>query len=353
MKPTVPGRLHAQALDHPRFGMAAAAVGHLGCVQSQLYDMSLWAVGRRMDGATLDDLRQAFDRGEVLRTHVLRPTWHLVAPADVHWLQSLTGPRVRRLLEATSRTIGLTADVLDRGVAVVVETLGDGRPRTRRELATGLAESGLPTSGQAVAHIMMSAEIDALVASGPVAGKQHTYRLLEPRPEGRSRDELLAEVARRYARGHGPFRDRDLAWWTSLTLTDSRRAVELGSLRPVDVDGARHWTLDEPAASEVPTVMLLPNFDEYVSYARDPDDYRSIDTSTDDVMRATGLVFVAGRLAGSWTRNVSATGVTIDVRLHVRVTASLRRGLEAECEAFGRFVGREPALRIVDERLAP
>ncbi|MET0822279.1 MAG: winged helix DNA-binding domain-containing protein [Aeromicrobium sp.] len=347
MRP-VDGRLHAQLLDGPRLGSLVEVVRHLGCVQSQLHDMALWGVARRLPDATLADLQRSFDAGDVVRTHVLRPTWHLIAPDDLHWLQALTEPRVRRLLETTNRSIGLSSDVVERGSAVVVEALADGRPRTRRELAEVLAASGLVLSGQAVAHVVMNAEIDAAIVSGPMTGKQHTYRLVEPRPVERSRDELLAEVARRYAAGHGPVRDRDLAWWTSLTLTDSRRAIELGELRPVDVDGVTHWTLDGPVASEVPSVMLLPNFDEYISYARDPDDYAGIAGASGEVMRATGLLFVDGRLAGSWTRTLSARTVTIDVRPAVPMTASTRRGVQSEADAFGKFVEREPRLRIGD-----
>jgi hypothetical protein len=302
-----------------------------------------------LPATTLAELQRSFDAGDVVRTHVLRPTWHLVAPDDLPWLQALTGPRVRRLIETTNRSIGLSSAVVDRGAALVVEALADGRPRTRRELADVLAASGLDLSGQAVAHVVMSAEIDAAIASGPLSGRQHTYRLVEPRPVG-PRDELLAQAARRYAAGHGPIRDRDrdLAWWTSLTLADSRRAIGLGELRPVDVDGVTHWTIDEPGHAEAPDVMLLPNFDEYISYARDPDDYTGIAARSGEVMRATGLVFVRGRLAGSWTRTLSARTVAIDVRTAARATASLRRGVQAEADAFGRFVGREARVLIGD-----
>jgi hypothetical protein len=343
----VDGRLHAQSLDGPRLGSLVEVVRRLGCVQAQLHDMALWGVARRLSETTLAELQRSFDAGDVVRTHVLRPTWHLVAPDDLHWLQTLTGPRVRRLLEATNRSIGLSPDVVDRGAATVVETLADGRPRTRRELADVLAASGLDLTGQAVAHVVMSAEIDGAIASGPMTGKQHTYRLVEPRPVG-PRDELLAEVARRYAAGHGPVRDRDLAWWTGLTLTDSRRAIDLGELRPVDIDGVTHWTLDDPVPSEAPAVMLLPNFDEYISYDRDADDYAGIAGMGGEVMRATGLLFVDGRLAGSWTRALAARTVTIEVRTAARVTASLRSGLQAEADAFGRFVDREARLRLGD-----
>lgn len=345
VKPTLPGRLHAQALDAPRFDSARDVVRHLGCVQSQLHDMALWSVARRTHGLTLADLQAAFARGEFWRTHVLRPTWHFVDPDDLHWLLALTGPRVERLIRSTNRTIGLTDDVVARGVTVLLEALADGRAHTRADLATALAASGLDITGQAVAHVVMQAEVDALVVNGPMRGKQHTYRLLEPRSVP-GRDDLLAQVARRYARGHGPFRDHDLAWWTSLTLTESRRAIELADLAPLDVDGVAHWRLDEPVEADVPAAWLLSNFDEYVSYAREPDDYAMFAGTVNDVMRGSGLLMVRGRLAGTWTRTVTARTVRIDVTPSAHVTKSTLRAIEQEAAAFGRFVDREPELVI-------
>lgn len=345
MKPTIPGRLHAQGLDAPRFDSARDVVRHLGCVQSQLHDMALWSVARRTRDLTLADLQAAFARGEFWRTHVLRPTWHFVDPDDLHWLLALTGPRVERLIRSTNRTIGLTDDVVARGVTVLLEALADGRAHPRADLAAALAASGLDITGQAVAHVVMQAEVDALVVNGPMRGKQHTYRLLEPRSVP-GRDDLLADVARRYARGHGPFRDHDLAWWTSLTLTESRRAIELADLAPLDVDGVAHWRLDEPVEADVPAAWLLSNFDEYVSYAREPDDYAMFAGTVHDVMRGSGLLMVRGRLAGTWTRTVAARTVRIDVTSSTHVTKSTLRAIEQEAAAFGRFVDREPELVI-------
>jgi hypothetical protein len=197
-----------------------------------------------------------------------------------------------------------------------------------------------------MAHVLMSAEIDALVVNGPLRGKQHTYRLLPPAPPVPPRDDLLAEIARRYGRGHGPFRDRDLAWWSSLTLTDSRLAIERGGLRPTTLAGETHWIIDEPVEADVPPVVLLSNFDEYISYARDPDDYAGFDGTVEEMMRGAGLLLVDGRLAGRWSRTVSARRVVVEVVSTPRVTAVLLRGLEREAAAFGRFLDREAEVRL-------
>jgi hypothetical protein len=310
--------------------------------------MALWAVACRTVDLTLVDLQAAFDRGDFLRTHVLRPTWHFVAADDLPWLLALTAPRIARLMASANSAIGLDAARLDRTAEVIVQALADGRPRTRTELGDALAAAGHELRGQALAHSVMHAEINRLVANGPLRGKQHTYVALAPPAVDPPRDELLARVARRYGQGHGPFRDKDLAWWTSLTLTDSRRAIELGGLRPLDVDGVTHWTVEDPVRADVPRALLLANFDEYVSYARDPDDYGSFDGSAEDVLRGTGLLMVDGRLAGTWSRTLTATTVDITLDRHRPLTREVLAAVEVEVARFGRFVGREPRLRTAD-----
>lgn len=341
MKPVI-GRLHAQGLDHPRFDSASAVVHHLGAVQAQLPDLAMWAVGRRTTGLTLADLQREFARGDILRTHVLRPTWHFVAPDDIGWLLALTAPRIARLIAATNRGIGVTEEHMDRGARTIAAAVSADRPLTRAELAAHLAEAGLPHHGQALAHLVMHAEIHALIVNGPMRGKQHTYVPLTARPVDLTRDQLLAAAAVRYGRGHGPFRAKDLAWWTSLTLTDSRRAIQLADLPLMTIAGEPYAYVDPPEDRETPRAMLLPNYDEYISYARDAADYAVFAGSPVDIMRGAGLLMVDGHLAGLWSRSISATTLTIHITTSHRVTASLRRAIHAEAARFGAFVDREP-----------
>lgn len=340
MKPTIPGRLHAQGLAPTRFETARDVVHHLCCVQSQMPDMSLWGVGRRTTGLTIGDVRDAFAQGEFIRTHVLRPTWHYVDPDDIHWLLALTAPRVAQLMASSNAGIALTPAHLDSGADVIVGALADG-PLTRTQLAQRLADAGKPYAGQALAHVVMHAEINALIVNGPMTGKQHTYRLLAPRDVRATRDELLARAALRYGLGHGPFRDRDLAWWTSLTLTDARRAIRVAELDRIDVAGEAYWSPGPPIEADVPRAMLLPAFDEYVSYARDDSDYAGFIGTTQDLMRGTGLLMIDGTLAGTWTRALTTRTITIAVTSSARATRPVRRLIEREAAAFAQFVDRE------------
>ena len=197
MKPTVPGRLHAHGLTTPRFDTAVDVVRHLGCVQSQLHDMALWAVARRTTGLTLADVQEAFERGDFLRTHILRPTWHFVDPDDLPWLMALTAPRVR-ILTSSWAAMGLAPDLIHRGSEVIAAALSDGLPDTRAELAEALEAAGLPSTGTHLAHQVMNAELSLLAANGPTRGKQHTYVAWSAATVTMTPDELLAEGARRY-----------------------------------------------------------------------------------------------------------------------------------------------------------
>src|SRR5690606_8957906 len=89
-------------------------VERLVAVQSQDYAAAKWAVGMRLRGATDAQVERAFDAGSILRSHVLRPTWHFVSPRDLRWLLDLTGPRLRAGIAATWRRIGLGAALLPR-----------------------------------------------------------------------------------------------------------------------------------------------------------------------------------------------------------------------------------------------
>ena len=206
----------------------------LGAVQAQDYHGAKWALALRTRGVDSAALDRAFDAGAFLRTHVMRPTWHFVAPEDLRWLLALTGPRVHAVNAHPYRAFELDAPLFRRAHALLTRALRGGRSLTRLELATALEAGGIAARGQRLAYIVMHAEIDALVCSGPMRGKQHTYMLLEervPPAPALARDEALATLARRYFTSHGPATAHDFAWWSGLTVADAREGVALAGRR--------------------------------------------------------------------------------------------------------------------------
>ena len=335
-------RLGAQRLVGPPLASPGAVVGHLGAIQSQLPDMALWAIGRRCD-ATLAEVEESFARDDFVRTHVLRPTWHDVLKSDLRDLLEVTGPRIRQVVASNNRRDGLDRATIERWAALAIEAVHAHGPLTRLEVEQHLAESGFVRQGNSLAHVMAEAELTGEIHSGPLRGKQHTYAAADLPPSRRTPDERLAWLAQTYGRGHGPFRAKDLAWWATLTLT---QAIELADLQPFDRAWEPHFVTEPPVEVEVPRAMLLPAFDEYISYARDPEDFSWVGGEVGTIMRTTGLLFIDGALSGSWTRVIKADHVVVEVTPTRSVDRPTASDIDAEAERFGAFVNR-PAMSVV------
>ena len=272
-------RLRAQRLDGPPAGSPADVVRSLGAVQAQELSLALWSMGQR-SGADLATVTDALDSGAVLRTHVLRPTWHFVPAEDLRWMQRLTRDRIWPQARHYARLVGADDELVGQALTVFEQTLADGAHRTRAELGAALADAGLDVPPRALPHLTLLAELEHVITSGALRDGRPTYALAAERvPTGRdlSGDEALAELTRRYLSGHGPATVRDLAWWASLTRAEARRGVtllgdEVEWLTVQDVDYvATGWDASaepdtEPGAG--PTTgagtHLLQPFDELV-----------------------------------------------------------------------------------------
>src|SRR6267378_3664048 len=195
-------RLANQHLAQQRSADPRAMVAHLGAVQSQDYSAALWALGLRVAKATRESLECAFNRGAILRTHVLRPTWHFVTPEDIRWMLALTAPRIKRAMASRDRELGLNDELVAQTNGVIAQALAGGTQLTRPELGTALQAAGITVAdGAVLAHLVSHAELDSVVCSGALRGKQHTYALLEeraPRARVLERDEAVAELVCRY-----------------------------------------------------------------------------------------------------------------------------------------------------------
>jgi hypothetical protein len=322
----------------------------MGAVQAQDYPAAKWALGLRIPSLTDEDVERAFSAGHILRTHVLRPTWHFVAPADIRWMLELTGPRVRRMNASYYRKLGLDDGLVARSRRVMERVLR-GRQLTRAQIGTALRAAGIPVDRLALGHVMMDAELTGVVCSGAREGKQFTYALLEeraPRAKTLPKDEALAELTRRYFTSHGPATIRDYVWWSGLAAGDARRGIEMigsGLQRSVLGDDA-YWTAAVRAVTPVARgAHLLPNYDEYLIAYRDRGTVvgppRGPSTSPRESDVFTHSVIIDGRLAGSWTRTHGRDGARVDVVSYRRLTPLDQRAIAAAAERYGRFMQQQ------------
>ena len=142
----------------------ADVVEWLGAVQAQEYAPACWGLGLRMhDGTVEAAIERAFAAGRILRTHVMRPTWHFVVPADIRWLLELTAHRVHKVMAPYNRHLGLDGATLTRATGVIERALGDGRHLTRAELGDALQRAGLVMDSMRLAHTAMHAELEGVI----------------------------------------------------------------------------------------------------------------------------------------------------------------------------------------------
>lgn len=350
-------RLASQYLTTRGLDSGAAVVRALGAVQAQDYPGAKWALSQRARGATDAALERELTDGAILRTHVLRPTWHFVAPEDIRWMLALTAPRVKRVLASYDRRLEITAPVLRRSHATIAKALTGGMRLTRTELRALLEKARIGTTPpQRLAHLVMHAELDALICSGGRRGDQFTYALLDERaPSTRAlgRDEALLELTRRYFRTRSPATAHDFAWWSGLTLADVRRGIGLAGreLEEHTSNDRPYWRMPRngPAPSASPTAHLLPNYDEYFIGFRDRSAIGVRLGHFDPVTGGTALnahiVFVDGQIVGGWKRVVEGRKMIVAATWLVSVTTAERKRVDAAARAFGAFLGMPVELR--------
>jgi hypothetical protein len=344
-------RLHNQHIARATFKKPGDVVRWLGAVQAQDYAGAKWALGLRLQGATDDDVERAFADGSILRTHLMRPTWHFVAPSDIRWLLALTAPRVHVANAFMYRKLGLESSIFKRSDAALARALGGGTHLTRDELRSALEQAGIATGdGVRLAYLVMHAELEGVLCSGGRRGKQFTYALLDARvPHARTlgREEALAELAGRYFRSRGPATMQDFAKWSGLTLADARRGLEAvkARLRQELADGHAYWlpASTRSAKGASPTACLLSIYDEYVSGYKDRSAIGKPEVGVQ--LRALGnaltsIVLVDSQIVGTWRRTVARDGVAIEINLLTRLTKAEHRAVVAAAQRYGEFLQR-------------
>ena len=344
-------RLAGQFLTVPGPAKPADVVRRLGAVQAQDYPGAKWALALRTRAPTTDAaVERAVDSGAIVRTHVLRPTWHFVAREDIRWMMALTAPRISRTLASYNRALEITPAVIRRSHAAIVKALEGGRQLTRAEIRTVLTRARLPLVGPyRFGRFLVQAELDLVVCSGTSRGKQGTYALLDERVPACApidRDAALAELARRYFPTRGPASAHDFAWWSGLTVGDARRAVAIlgKELEAIDVGGRPCWmAADAPAVPRKPCAHLLPNYDEYFIGLVDRS---AIGRRLGHVGLVTGgnalinhVVAVNGQIVGGWKRTAAGAGITLRFALLARLSRAERRLLDRAIDRYRAFVG--------------
>ena len=376
-------RLHVQGLRVPFDASAPEVVRRFVAVQAQEFMPAQWGLAARVPAGQRPDAASVaadLDRGQILRTHVLRPTWHFLHPDDARWVMELSAERVHRANATYYRRVGLEGATAARALDLVAESLASGH-RTRAQLLAALEQGGLPLTGLAVTYLLMLAELERVAISGANVGKQRTYAAFDervPTSPPRPRDEALAELAGRFIGSRGPVTDRDFSAWSGFTLGNTRSAFEAvadasgGRVQVVDVEGVPHWhdpevtdaavaraALDELDASTQrpaderlrarepsggalggPAVDLLQAYDEYIMGYAAPRAYL-LPPGLDAVHAEFPLhaLMIDGVMAGRWAPVMAGKRATMRVVPWRAFSPDEERALAASVAEVERFLG--------------
>jgi len=348
-------RLHNQCITRTAHQRPADVVSWLGAVQAQEFGPAKWALGLRLPETTTEAaLDRSFDAGRILRTHVMRPTWHFVSAADIRWMLELTAPHVHQVLSHYCRKLGLD-DALRTRAAAVFERALDGGPLTRSELGAHLVRAGITAKGVPLAMLTIHAELEAVICSGPRRGKEFTYAQLAiraPRAARLPRDEALSKLTRRYFRSHGPATIRDFVWWSGLKTADVKRGLEINRAKTVDFGGTTYWKIGDGPRQPPggPRVDLLPIYDEYLVSYRDrhavPHGPMVVASRSHGGVRFQHALIAAGQVAGTWRVTRTAGRVSLDVFPLRKLTRIERTQLGQAVERYGGFLGMPVSLKV-------
>ncbi|HEX2899194.1 MAG TPA: winged helix DNA-binding domain-containing protein [Bacteroidia bacterium] len=303
-------RLHASHISGTRHQSPGALVAWLGAVQSQEFNHAKWALGVRLPGMTEADIDLAIANREIVRAWMLRGTLHLMAAEDYRWMITLVGPGCRARTQSMNKKLGLDETTLAKAVAITCETLQGGKALERTEIFRAIEAQGIGLAGLRGTFVLYEAAHGGKICLGPMKDKQDTYVLVEewlPPTGTLSREEAVTELARRYFQSHGPATLQDFVAWSGLGVREARQGLleNQAGLDKVAFEGNDYWMGMQDVGANLPDLLLLPGFDEYLIAYKD----RSIILETahhSKVITSNGIfrpiIVVGGKVVGTWQK---------------------------------------------------
>jgi hypothetical protein len=351
-------RLISQQLEHNNLVTPKEVIAWMGAMQAQDFPMAKWAVGVRLPGSTEAIIETAINQGEILRTHLLRPTWHFVSAEDIRWMLDLTATHIKKAQSSRDRVLELSEEVYSHSNRVIGEALRDGSHLTRDALVTELNKAGIATDQNRAAHLLARAEIEKIICSGAIFHGKPTYASLDkrvPQTKGMLREEALAELARRYFTSRSPATLQDFTWWSGLPVKATFEGLELirSELIAEDINGTTYWlTADGLTRFQMqPVVQLLPPFDELIiSYT---DRSAPIPAELEKHMKQISvrgvfrpIIVCNGQIIGIWKRTVVKENMMLEIQLFPTDNSLPLDLIQKAADQYGRFSGKQSTLTV-------
>jgi hypothetical protein len=346
-------RLSNQQIGGSKFRTPKEIAMWMGALQAQDYAMSKWAFGVRILNSTESLIDDAVNSGDIIRMHLLRPTWHFVSSDDVYWILNLTAPRVKAAINFRDRQLGLSELIFKKSNSIIEKSLLKWNHLTRKELISELVKEKIDVGENRASHLLVRAETEGIICSGKQKGNEPTYALLNervPLKDVKSRDESLEELALRYFRSHGPATLKDFIWWSGLSSGDAKKALEMNKSRFVSelIEDQTYWFYEtqQITGNTKNNLYLLPAYDEFlIGYS---DRRASLPAGNHrKTVSSNGIFYPAimknGRIVGTWKRNIKKERLLIETSLFEPGDILPGTFLSKALETYAGFVKKELA----------
>ncbi|WP_428230853.1 winged helix DNA-binding domain-containing protein [Flavobacterium sp.] len=342
-------RLVSQKLYKTSPNSPQEIVHYLGAMQAQDYAMAKWAIGSRCN-ATEKEIEEAINSAQIIRTHILRPTWHFVAAEDIYWMLDLSAPQVKRFTNSAAKKYGYDLKKLDQTNLAIEKVLAGNNHLTRDEIMRELNIKKTSSDDFLSAAIMMNAELDGLVCNGKMKGKQITYTLLEERvskPKTKlTKEEALSKLAQRYFESHGPATLLDFSWWSGFPPTTCKlaiNAIEL-QLNSVEIENQIYWfgKAIYYQTNFRESVHFLPAFDEIlISYkTREASillEHQSKAFTNNGIFKP--IILENGKVIGTWKRTIKKDHAKIETQFFDVTEKEKKTALFEGIQSFENYLG--------------
>jgi len=306
-------RLINQQITQTNIKTAVEMVEWLGAVQAQEYAQTKWSLGLRLPHLKNNDIEKDLTEGNILRTHLLRPTWHFVVAKDIRWMLMLTAPRVHAINSYMYRELQLNTTIFNRCNNILVRMLQGHKQLTRDSIKREFKANRIQAEGHRLSYIMMQAELDGIICSGARNGNQFTYALLEervPKSKSKNRIEALAELTKRYFISRGPATIKDFSTWSGLALTDCKNGIEMvKSLFNREVIANQEYFFSPGITltkNQFQKIYLLSIFDEFIMGYKDRSSIMVFKNKSkpSSVFRYGNMIIFDGQIIGTWKRTI-------------------------------------------------
>ncbi len=344
-------RLANQQITSSKFTTVKDIVSWMGAIQAQDFYMVRWALGIRIPDSTNESIEAAFNEGHILRTHLLRPTWHLVSSDDIYWMLNLNAPQIRASMRSRDRELGLTASVFEKSNSIFENALQGGKHLSREALLSHLENVNIATDSNRASHLLMHAELDGIICSGRIINNQQSYALLSarvPKTTILSREEAISSLAAKYFTSHGPATLYDFIWWSGLSVSEAKKALAMvkSNLVSETIDEQVYWFANTSAilTSDKDVVHLLPAYDEFLISYKDrtaslPFKNHSKAVSNNGIFKP--IIVVNGQVVGIWRRTIKKDKIIMEIEPFQPQPKAITNLIMEAALRYGRFMDKK------------